>query len=298
MRGTGGNKHKVYTMTKKGINYGGLGRELQKFTGGPKDNPLSSYISLADLHGDLSIKFEIKEIPEEDNLPWKGPIELNNGVKQKVAHLWARGDKIAVELYHGCKNPSVILKPSLIAEREDRPEDLIETFINVAYDIRRDLEREGYRLNLDHEQNGEGKFTIRSKALDGIGYYEGENFIIDQSKGEPEIHPKTGDLETNKTMSDMILNLEEREDQVELLDDQDKLDLIDEVGELSNLIKNVKETRDKIERTDKKTNIIADNVSDLAKSLNQLMDMLGVDQESRPDPGGEAPEDPGGLIYG
>ena len=289
------NKNKVYTITREGIKYGGLFGELQRITEGPSNSPLNSSLSLCDLHGDLSISFRINETPDRDPFEWKTN-KLNNGVTQKIRTIFHNGEKISIELFEGSKSSKVVLKPTLIAERHDTPEDLLKAFKKAAYGIRRDFERAGYRLGIG-TQKGEGKFTLRSEALKGIGYHEGENILIDKSKGETEVHPRTGDIETNITMTGILNQTEVDDKKYDLLSDEEKIEMLEEVAELSTMIRDVKQTKRRVERTDKKANLIADHVGDLARSVNKLMNMLEGAQE-QPEPDFDVPDEPQGGMYG
>lgn len=298
-------KSKVFILTKKGIEVGGLSREFEKITEGPNNSPLKSTITLADLHGDLSISFQVNKVPEDDGLEWKVN-QLKNGVKQKIRTVYYGGDRISIELFEGKEKSRVVLKPRLIAGQHDTPESLLNAFREAAYGIRTDLEMAGYRLGLP-EEKGEGKFTLRSKVLSDIGYLESENTLFDQSQGMQEIHPRTGDIESNKLMTEIVTTHEMLEDRLDPLPDSEKIKILDDIGELSKMVTSVKRFNNKLDekldpveqRQDllaKNQQVIAQSVKQLADDFNRFMEKIERPQTENMQP--DIPEDPGGRMYG
>lgn len=290
---------KIYVLTQEGINHGGLGTEFEKITAGPKNSPLKSSIYIADLHGDLSISFQVNEIPEDDGIVWKEN-PMNNGVVQKIRTVFKGGDRITIELFEGKENHSIQLKPRIIAGREDTPESLLKAFREAAYAIRTDLELKGYRLGMGQEK-GEGKFTIRSKILEDMGYLEGDNTLLDESQGVTEVHPRTGDIDSNKLMAELLTNYRTGPEELEILSDEKVVETLDELGEISKMVTSVKKFSNKLgpverkqERIERNQQIIAKNVKQLADDFNKLMDMLDQGQKQQKEYSPTKPEPQGG----
>ncbi len=295
------NKSEVYILTKKGIEAGGLVTEFENISGGPEeDTPLNSMISLEDLH-DLLIKFKVNEVPDEDPIDWK-EIPLNSGVTQKIRTIWKAGEQITIELFDSKENPTVCLKPHLLAGQHETAEDLLEGFKQAAYKIRTEFEMAGYELGMG-DMNGEGKFTMRCSALEDIGYFEGENVLFDESKGEQDIHPRTGDRDANKFMTEMMTNKENLTEKLEPLSTKEKIEMIEEIGELSKLITNTKETKKTAQKNNKITRMLVEYVSELSqsvkkqqKTLNTLLDALNDEQLQEQE--WDTPEEPPGGMFG
>jgi DNA-binding Lrp family transcriptional regulator len=295
---------KIYIPTKQGVDHGGLGREFEEITEGPNDSTshLNSSVSLADLHGDLSISFQVNDLPENDTITWKKVNELKNGVTHKMRTIFKAGDRISVELYEGTKTSKIVLKPRLLAGQQDTPESLLKAFRDAAYEIRSYLIEKGYSLGMG-EEKGEGKFTIRSKTLEGIGYLEGENTLFDRSQGMTELHPRTGDVESNKIMSELLTNYQANQQKLEYLNQEDIVNTLDGMGEIAKMVNSVNDFNKKIEpvmkeqaEIKKNQKVIAQSVKQLADDFNKLMNMV-QDGEEQPDY--SPPDtDPGGHIYG
>ena len=295
-RGMLGGNPNIYIPTLIAIENGGLVTNFHQITGSPLDSVIRTFgIGLADMHGKLHIRIPIKEAPEKDGLTWKGPVELNNGIKQYIRHIFHAGDRVSIEKFVGGKNPSIILKPHFLSQRGDTPEALINHFVEVAWAIWVDLEMAGYRLEFPEGPKGEAKFTLRCKAFEEIGYTESENILIDYSKGKAELHPTTGTLHGNRIMSDLLLSSPTIKAHIEtdILSDEQKVRALDEIGELSKMVTAVNDTRNRVEQAETKIGVIAQSVSSLAKDINKFMGMLEGTQKEQPD---KPHTDPGGMF--
>jgi len=280
-------KSTVYQVTKQGIKHGDLSTELSKSSAGPTKPSLS----LADLHGDLSISFQVNHRPSPDPIEWDYSNELRNQVTQHIKKLDNGEDRITIELFDGKNTSKVVLKPRLKARDIEDPDDLIEQFKELAYNIRKDFEKSGYSLGMG-EQKGEGKFTLRSKQLEEIGYLEGDNILLDRSQDVTEAHPRTGSLEGNRAVSKALMNY--KDPNLSILDDSDKVELMEEIGELGELISTVKKNREILKTMADTTKTLANRQGDIAKSVNELTEQLVPDEQpDTPD----VPEEPRGGIY-
>lgn len=286
-RSTTFDRSTVYQVTKQGIKYGGLGTESSKSSVGPSKPTLS----LADLHGDLSICFQVNHRPSPDPIEWDYTNELNNGVTQYIKKLDNGEDRITIELFSGKNTSKVVLKPRLKARDIEDPDDLIEQFKELAYSIRKDFERSGYSLGMG-EQKGEGKFTLRSKQLQEIGYLEGDNILLDRSQDVTEAHPRTGSLEGNRAVSKALMNY--KDPNLSILDDSDKIELMEEIGELGDLITTVKENRKILKTMADSAKTLANRQGDIAESVKELTEQITPDEKPKP----SIPEEPGGNMYG
>jgi len=279
----------VYTLTIEGLEAGGLASKFERITEGPDTSPLSSTLSLADLHGDLQISFEVTDTPEEEPFEWREN-PLPNGVIQKCRTMYRFGDQISIEFFDGPKNKRVVLKPTLIAKQHDTPEDLIQAFADAAEGIWKDFEHAGYELK-EPEQKGEGKFTLRSSALKDIGFYEGDNLMFDKSKGLTELHFRTGSAKGNMYATQMASEIENKS--IEVMTEQELVQLFEKIGGLGELVTIVQNIENRLESTEKKTEL---NLKYIDKAVT-ILDKITTDGEEQPDY--SPPDtDPGGHIYG
>lgn len=294
---------KVYIPTLKGINYGGLEGKFRQITGGSAEEGIFRRfnIGLADMHGKLHIKIPINSSPApEDDFVWKGPNKMRNGVKQYIRYMQKAGDRVTIEKFVGSKTTSITLKPRFISNFNDSPEDLIKRFIDVSWAIWSDLEMKGYELGFPEGPEGEAKFTLTCAAFEKIGYTESKNVIIDYSQGFAELHPKTGTLNANKLMAELLLdsNTIGKKFEKEIFSDKEAIQALDEVGEYSKMVESISRTREKVERNAEKTDLIAHHVGDLARSVNKLMNMLEGAQEQQQQQNNPPPPSAGGHMYG
>ena len=247
---------KVYKPTREGLEYGGLGSMLGKLTAGPES------WEVKDLHGKLTITYEIKDRPLQDPVEWDKINKLNNGVEQKIKKIGpSEGSGGTIEMT-GRDDPTLTLKPRLKGTKTD---DLKERLNALVWSVYQRFTNKGYHLGIP-EQKGEAKWSLVSDELPEPGEYE--NFTIDESDGR-ECHPKTGDFETNAEMAKMI----------------------SEKGHMA-------KTSKKIDRLEQKVDQQAETIERMADVMNKLTDRLSglgeqLEQPEGPDPGSA----PGGM-YG
>lgn len=250
---------KVYIPTREGLEYGGLSSMLHKFTAGPES------FEVRDLHGKLTITYEIKEFPREDRLDWDKVVELNNGVTQKIKQIGpAEGSGGTIELFKGTNSSKLVLKPRLKGTKTD---DLKKRLNGLAWAVYQKFTNKGFHLSLP-QQKGEAKWTLVSDDLEELEKDEYDNFSLDESKGYKEIHPQTGDFETNAEMAKMI----------------------SEKGHMAKASK-------KIDRLEDKINQQAQTIDRMADVMNKLVDQLGGLGEQLEDQGPDPGPAPGGM-YG
>ena len=301
LNSAGNGRCKIFIPTLKGIEHGGLQGKFRKITGGSAEESVFRRfdIGLADMHGKLHIKIPIKEIPEDDGLVWKGPNKLNNNVEQSIRYIEKAGDRVTIEKFEGPNSCSITLKPRFISSFQDSPEDLINRFVDVAWAIWQDLEKKGYRLAFPEGPKGEAKFTLKCQAFEKIGFTESKNVLIDYSSGEAELHPQTGDFRANKIMAELLLDSEIVSNKIEkdIFSEEEMVKGLDEIGEYSKMVQNVRETKKRIKKTENKTDTIASHVSDLAEAVNKMMNT--IEEAAEPEEKPKIPETkPGDGMYG
>lgn len=262
------NNSKIYIPTSRGLqNYGISRPELGQSSEGSKETSLE----LQNTHN-LEIKFKVLELPETPVVDWdnrEDPVELNNGVKQYIKRDTNEdGERITLILTRGKDNHSIKIKPKLLA-REETVEDLNKEIDKIAQEYRRELERRGYKLGLGQKNDSEVKYTIRSPALEDLGYIEGGNFTIDRSEDVGEYHPDTGSERGNRVVAKALdgSTLEE-------LEDKDPLEILEETGELGELFTEIEKNRKIQKQTIQGIKEIAQQQGRLAQSFNDLLEEI------------------------
>lgn len=279
---------KIYNVTRKGAKFckkhGGPREKFEDFTGGPQK------FEVENLHGDLVFKYEIKSLPDNDMIEWDRTNELNNGTIHKVKTLIGpSGQKATVEIFEGKESATLTMKPRL---KGTDPEELVDSVNELAWGIYSDMKRNGYDLSMP-SRSGEGKFTIISDKLPDE-YKEGDNFLIDKSQGDKELHPKTGDFEANLEMTkylEDIGNLAKASQEIKKVADKtEKVPKLEEKIDLQGQI---------ITRQNKVIDNLADQVRSMSESINSLGNALSKAlPEDEPEPDFDVPEKPGGNMYG
>lgn len=185
---------KIYVPTKRVLEYedeidGLLFGDNEKLTGGP--------MKLDNLHGDLVYTYRITSAPDQDYILWDKINKLKHGTIHKIKkEKWG-----TIEVFQGNKNITATFKPRIEAITDI--EEVLKTLDNLARSVYADLVNNGYELEGLPERKGQGKWTIIHPYLPDE-YIEGDNFLIDKSQGEKELHPRTGDYDTNTEMTKML----------------------------------------------------------------------------------------------
>ncbi len=279
---------KVYRPTRQVLKdydmqefYGGARENLSKLTGGPKD------FELQNVHGDLVYKYEVKETPGTETIEWDRVNDMKNGVTQKIKYLQNDGGEGTIEMFQGKNSTTITLKPRLQGTSTD---ELEERLNSLSWGIYRDLQRNGYEIGVP-ERRGEAKFTLISDTLPDE-YREGENYLVDHSRGEKELHPRTGDFEANAEMAKMLENTgymaKAAKKIEEVADSQDHEELRQQVNQQAQVILQQREAIQEL----------TDQVGTMSQSINKLGNALSEALE-----GQEQSYDPpemnnGGPMYG
>lgn len=277
---------KIYNVTRKGAKFckkhGGPREKFENITGGPQK------FELENLHGDLVFKYEVHSCPNSDPLTWDKVNEMNNGTIHKIKTLIGpSGQKATIELYEGKESATLTMKPRL--EGVD-PDELVESMNELAWGIYSDIQKNGYEVSMP-DRTGEGKFTIVSDKLPDE-FKEGENFLIDHSEGEKELHPRTGDFESNlemtKYLNDAGHMAKAAQKIEEVADREDHEELKKQVDKQAQVIL---QQREAIKSLSDQVGTMSESISELSNALNEALD--GSEQQYEP------PEmDNGGHIYG
>lgn len=268
-------RSKVYIPTQEGLDYGGINLVLSQFTGGPKrSNRRKGPISVRDIHGDLYYRYEVLEQPDNDLIDWDYVNPMKHGVKQYIKKIEHEGSGSAtVQMFKGPHSCSILMNPKLLGSDVD---ELKKSLKALSWAIYQDLKRYGYKVGMP-EQKGQAKWTAvvndphDPDDLPDTGEYE--NFMIDKSRGEKEIHPRTGDIESNAEMIKML----------------------EDTGELAKASRKIDKLEDKVETQSKILNRQSEALTKMAENINNLVDAIGSVQQpdyELNDPG------PGGIQYG
>lgn len=264
-------RSKVYTPTKKGLEYGGIELDLRQNTGGPKITNHDRPISVRDIHGDLYYRYEVLEQPNNDVIDWDQVNELNNGVIQKIKTIENETGKATIQMFKGPNSCSIIMNPKLLGNDVD---ELRESLKALSWAIYTDLKRYGYDIGMP-EQKGEAKWTAvvndpnNPDDLPEKGEYN--NFLIDESRDEKELHPRTGDLDSNAEMIKML----------------------EDTGELAKASRKIEKLEDKVEAQSEILSRQSEALDKMAGYINNLLEALQGPEQ--PD---IEPNDPGGRMYG
>lgn len=287
------NKSKVYVPTDEGLqNYGLSREELGLDTEGPSPTSLKFY----DIHN-LEIKYKVLDRPDPDPLEWDKVNPMKHGTVQKIKYLEnSDGEKLTIQLWEGKNRSTLSIKPKLLARGSESIEELKDKTDEMAHKIRRQLERQdGYKLGLGQKREDDIKYTIRSPELEDLGYIEEGSFTIDRSQGMEELHP---DQETEKGKRVMSKAIEGRSLKElagdEVLDDQKKIEILKEIGELGELFDQVQKNRQIIKTATQGINKLARQQGELTEGFKKLIEMISGEPDQELEPRGE----PGGIRYG
>jgi uncharacterized protein (DUF4213/DUF364 family) len=94
-------------------------------------------------------------------------------------------------------------------------------------------------------------------------------------------------------MADILTTHEIHPSKIDILDTNEKIEMIDEIGELSNMITSVKRTEDKIEMIEKKIDVTGKSVKILSDNFNKLLDMISPEDQDQ-----ELSKELEGYLYG
>lgn len=276
---------KIYHVTRKGIKYvqnnGGSFGKFEGFTGGPQK------FELENLHGDLIFKYEVLSSPNNDPVRWDRVNEISNGTMHKIKTLIGPSNQRAtIELFEGKNKSTLTMKPRL---KGVDPDELVDAMNELAWAIYSDIQKNGYDISMPN-RSGEGKFTIISEQLPDR-FKEGDNFLIDRSEGEKELHPRTGDFETNLEMTKMLTEtgyMARASKKIDKLANKtNRVPKLEQKIDVQGSI--ISKQNEVIEKLAHQIDSMSNSINKLGNALNNA---LNGEQEQQP------PTSPGGHMYG